>query len=150
MAWDLIVAGRVPIQPLEHLVDDRPSGKRLRLGIQPLRLELVVDEPPVRALDPLLDRSGADGVPLGERGEHVTCRQGARQNRIAPRPDRRERARERALARRIGRLEHHAVEPPHPLQPFLRLTRARSQEVEHVVDEGRSRRGAAVLVAASP
>ena len=99
-ARDPVVPGGVPVEALEHPVDDRAGGQSLGLGIEALRGELVVDEPAVRAFDPLLERSGADGVALGRSAASTTDPAAAPGALALPRPERGKRA---ASARAPGR-----------------------------------------------
>ena len=74
-----VVAGRLRVEALEHLVDDRAGGQLIGLGLEPLRLELVFHEPPVGALDPLLDRARPDLIAPLELGQHPGVGERARE-----------------------------------------------------------------------
>ncbi len=110
----------------------------------------MVDEPPVGAFDPLLDRPRPDRVAPPKLGEHPRVGERARKILAPPRPASGQGAVELASAGRFRGLEDHTVQTVDPLQPFLGLIGRRSEQVEDLVDERRSGRGAALLVGAPP
>ena len=107
----------------------------VRLRLEPLRRELVVDEPPVGALDPLLDRPRPNRVAPSELGEYPGVGERTGELLADPRPASGQGALELPGAGRLRGLEDDAVETSDPLQPFLGLPGPRGEQVEDVVDE---------------
>ena len=98
-------------------------------GLEPLRRELVVDEPPVRALDPLLDRPRPDRVALARarRARRGSAQRARRGPRRLPRPAGGQGSAASSRARRAHRRRARRRRGPGPwtaLQRFLGLARA--------------------------
>jgi hypothetical protein len=106
---DPVLAGGLRVEALEHAVHDRPGGQLVRLRLEALRSQLVADEPAIRTLDPALERPGADGIARRELAEHGGIRERPRELGLHRLALGGEGARQLALARRLGGLEHHAV-----------------------------------------
>ena len=67
------------VEALERLVDDAAEPERVGGRVEPLRRQLVVDEPLVRAGDPALQRVGAEHAARPQLLEHARGAQRARQ-----------------------------------------------------------------------
>ncbi len=157
-------------------MDDRAEPQRVGGRLEPLGIELVLDEPLVRARHPPLQRVGGEDVAPAKLPEHGGRAQRAgpqvgvaqvREHRLDPRAMRgharrlehrlaverpaaeRQRPGEVALARRLRDRRHGAL----GAALSQRLAGAVGTEVEQVADlveEGRARQRRAVLVASLP
>ena len=175
---DRVVAGRLAVEALERVVDDRAEPQRIGGRLEALRAELVLDEPLVRAGHPALERVGAEHLARAEiaRAPRASAAApGARSGSGSPANSASTRARvlggargARAPARALG------AQPPSASARASarsrrrlggrRAPRARAracasaaspsgsgcEQVEDLVDERRARQRRAVLVAALP
>ena len=150
---------RVLVKRLQDLVSDRPADQRLGLGSDRLRLQLVLDEPAVGAGGVFLERRGAEELdlphPLQDRIELQGP--GPQAAVLGPRPERGLRSRQLDLAGRRIRFEDGLGQATPAglgddrLVALLQILGERGrQQVSHLVDEGRARGGASLVIGAPP
>ena len=152
-------AGRLLVEALEDLVGDGAAGQRFLLGPDPLRVELVPDEPAIGAECVFLEGGGAEELDLPHPLEHRLELQRPRSQPavLGSRADRRLGPGELALARRRAGAEDRLRQSPAArlsgdrLVALLEVLRQRGREqLAYLVDERRPRGRAALVVGVPP
>src|SRR5581483_6126203 len=133
VAWtrNRVCPRRLAVEALERLVHDAAEPQRVTLLLQANRLQLVVDEPAVRASDPTLERARADAVPVAKRRQHRLCDERPRKVLLGGVDVAADRAGagELALGRRLRWSGHHPLEPTGALQVVLGRLGIRREKV---------------------